>query len=249
MRKVPDAIILCGGAGLRLRSVIGNAPKPMACIAGRPFLELLLSQLHVHKFRRVILAVGYQREVIQKHFAERWHDMRLKYSIEVSPLGTGGALSNTVDMVESDAAFIMNGDSYADADLGLFVDDFRSSNADASLVVVPAGERRDCGSVLINPDGNVARFVEKRNLSGSRYANAGLYLVSRRLLGAIPSGIKVSLEEELLPHWLGEQNSIRAFVHHGECIDIGTPDRFRSAQSIFTGAKQEAVTPRREVRS
>src|SRR5271166_5311858 len=80
MSKMPDAIVLCGGAGLRLRSVIGDAPKAMARIAGRPFMELLLRQLQRHGFQRVVLAVGYQMEVIRSYFGERTFGLHLTYS-------------------------------------------------------------------------------------------------------------------------------------------------------------------------
>src|SRR5271169_1384583 len=115
MPDSPDAILLCGGAGLRLRSVIGNSPKGMADVAGRPFLELLLRQLGRHGFERAILAVGYQKDVIHSHFGEQAFGLHLAYSIETCPLGTGGALRNAADMIESDNVLVMNGDSYTDA--------------------------------------------------------------------------------------------------------------------------------------
>src|SRR5262245_4985053 len=112
MPSTPDAILLCGGAGLRLRSVIGNAPKGMADVAGRPFLELLLRQLRRHGFERAILAVGYQKHVIHSHFGGRAFGLHLAYSAESHPLGTGGALRNAAQLVRSESALIMNGDSY-----------------------------------------------------------------------------------------------------------------------------------------
>jgi NDP-sugar pyrophosphorylase family protein len=245
MRKMPDAIVLCGGAGLRLRSAIGDAPKTMARVSGRPFLELLLCQLRRYGFRRVILAVGYKREVIQTYFGRQAFGLDLEYSVESSPLGTGGALQNAAALVESDAAFVMNGDSYTDVDVESFVDDFRESNADASLVVVSVAGRNDCGSVLVDPTGKVERFLEKKNPAGSPYANAGLYLVSRRLLGDIQPDTQVSLEEDLFPRWLDEHNDIRAFVHRGECVDIGTPERFLCAQTILADVESEASMPGR----
>src|SRR5271157_925044 len=117
MLETADAILLCGGAGLRLRSVIGNAPKGMADVAGRPFLELLLRQLRRHGFERAILAVGYQKDMIYSHFGERAFGLYLAYSVESRPLGTGGALRNAADLIESENVLIMNGDSYTDADL------------------------------------------------------------------------------------------------------------------------------------
>src|SRR5258708_28828206 len=94
MPSVADAIVLCGGAGTRLRSVTGDAPKSLASIGGRLFLDILLSQLRRHGFKRVILAVGFQRDLIRSHFDGQALDTSLEYSIELTPLGTGGAFSH-----------------------------------------------------------------------------------------------------------------------------------------------------------
>ncbi len=233
MPSAPDVIVLCGGAGLRLRSVIGDAPKGMASIAGRPFLELLLRQLRRHGFDRAILAVGYQKDTIESHFGERACGLYLTYSAESSPLGTGGALRNALDLVESETVLVMNGDSHTDADIGKFVAAHRETKADASVIVVPADGRGDCGSVKVDVFGRLARFDEKQGSADARYVNAGIYILSRSMLSDIPSGVGVSLERELFPRWLAERRDIRVFVHPGECIDIGTPERYHVAQDIL----------------
>jgi NDP-sugar pyrophosphorylase family protein len=243
MPSMPDALLLCGGAGLRLREVTGSGPKSMATVAGRPFLELLLKQLRRNGFDRAILAVGYQKDVIRSYFGERAQGLHLAYSAEASPLGTGGALRNAADLVESDTVLIMNGDSYTDADLVRFVIDHDNSKADASMVVVPADGRTDCGSVLLDQCGIVECFEEKQATIRTQYLNAGIYLVSRRLLYDIPPGLQVSLERELLPRWLKEGNCIQGFVHAGTCVDIGTPERYQGAQDILANTEvQESAS-------
>src|SRR5262252_9230661 len=99
MPSMPDPVLLCGGAGLRLRSVIGNTPKGMANVSGRPFLELLLRQLRRHGFERAILAIGYGGDAIHSYFGEQAFGLQVAYSAESCPLGTGGALRYAVDMV------------------------------------------------------------------------------------------------------------------------------------------------------
>jgi D-glycero-alpha-D-manno-heptose 1-phosphate guanylyltransferase len=239
MPSVPDALLLCGGAGLRLRSITGGAPKGMANVAGRPFLELLIRQLRRHGFERVILAVGYRKDVIRSHFGERAFGLRLAYSSESSPLGTGGALRNAVELVRSESILIMNGDSYTDVDLGELVADYQETQAHASVVVVPADGRGDCGSVLLDGEGKLVGFEEKGPFRAS-YINAGIYAVSRQLLCEIPAGVEVSLEQELLPQWLRQGKYIKGFVCWGRCVDIGTPERYRSAQDLLANAE---VTP------
>lgn len=230
---VVDAIILCGGAGLRLRSVTGNDPKSMAQIAGRPFLEMPLKQLRRHGFQRVILAVGYAADAIESHFGPTFGSMDIEYSIESSPLGTGGALSNAAAQVKSKSCLVMNGDSYTDVDLLKFVTSHLESQADASVAVVPVDERGDVGSVLLDGGGNVVKFAEKEPSLRAQHLNAGIYMLSWDMLFGIPSGLPISLERELFPRWIREGRRIRAFIHSGTCVDIGTPERYQAAQEIL----------------
>lgn len=240
MPSMPDAILVCGGAGLRLRSITGDVPKAMASVAGRPFLELLLRQLRRHGFRRVILAVGHRKELICSHFGEHAFGVHVVYSAESSPLGTGGALRKAVQLVESNSVLVMNGDSYTDADLSEFVADYRESKAEASVLIVPADGRDDCGTVLAGEKGKVVRFEEKQDPLHAPYVNAGIYMISRQLLYEIPPGLEISLEKELLPRWLREGKYIKGFVCLGRCIDIGTPERYRNAQDLLANVEVDA---------
>jgi NDP-sugar pyrophosphorylase family protein len=240
MPSTPDAMLICGGAGLRLRSITGDVPKVMASIADRPFLELLLRQLRRQAFQRVILAVGYGKDVIRSHFGERAFGLHLAYSVESSPLGTGGALRNAVDLLESDSVLIMNGDSYTDADLSKFVAAYRESKADVSVLLVPADGRDDCGTVLMDESGRLARFEEKPDSFHAPYLNAGIYIISHQMLYEIPPGLEISLEKELLPRWLRQGKDITGFVCISRCIDIGTPERYRSAQEILANVEVDA---------
>lgn len=240
MPNNPDAILLCGGAGLRLRPVTGGSPKGMAAVAGRPFLELLLRQLKRHGFKHVILAAGYRADDIRSHFGERAAGLELSYAVESQPLGTGGAVRNAADLVQSDSLLVMNGDSYTDADLNGLVAFHCDRNADVTVVLAPADGRGDCGSVLVDGDDNVSSFIEKRGLSGAARVNAGIYILSRKLISEVPAGLQISLEQELLPRWLREGRRVKGFVSLNRCIDIGTPERYESAQDILATA--EATT-------
>ncbi|MGA8022835.1 MAG: nucleotidyltransferase family protein [Candidatus Acidiferrales bacterium] len=247
MPSGPDAIVLCGGAGLRLRSVTGDAPKSLANIGGRPFLEILLSQLRRQGFERVILAVGYQRDLIREHFGDGGaYGLAVIYAIEAAPLGTGGALRNAVDLIESEDALIMNGDSYTDGDLAAFVADYRRAKADISMLVVPADGRVDCGLVSVDADGKVLGFKEKQSAAGTPFVNAGIYLATKSALAGIQRGMQISLETDLFPRWLAEGRYLRAFQHSGECVDIGTPERYQRAQITLANAEagDEFAKPR-----
>jgi NDP-sugar pyrophosphorylase family protein len=232
MPEIPDVIILSGGFGLRLRGTIGELPKPMADIAGRPFLELLLRQLKRQGFSRVVLSVGYKQEVIRKHFGEEAFGLQLVYSIETSPLGTGGALREAARHITTQTTLVMNGDSYTDADLGRLVREHAGNDADVTVVVIPES-RSDAGSVVLDREGKVTTFAEKRPIPESRYLSAGIYILSRNLIAGIPEGSKISLEERLFPQWLADGKRIAGFVCHEQCLDIGTPERYQTAQGAL----------------
>jgi D-glycero-alpha-D-manno-heptose 1-phosphate guanylyltransferase len=241
MAQVPDVIILSGGFGLRLRGVIGEtAPKPMAPINGRPFLELLLKQLKRHGFSRVILSVGYKHEVIREYFGDNAFGLKLVYSIETSPLGTGGALREAASHVNTEAVLVMNGDSYTDADLGSLVREHEENEADVTVVVI-AETRSDAGSVVLDRDGKLKTFAEKRVVPESRYLSAGIYILDKGLVVTIPRAAKISIEEQLFPQWLADGKTIQASIFEGACIDIGTPERYQKAQHVLEKVERESL--------
>jgi NDP-sugar pyrophosphorylase family protein len=229
---MPDAVILSGGFGLRLRGVIGETAKPMAPINGRPFLELLLRQLKRHGFSRVILGVGYKYETIREYFGEQAYGLELVYSIETSPLGTGGALRQAAEYIATDDFLVMNGDSYTNVDLTGLVRKHAGSKAAVTVVVIPE-TRSDAGSVVLDQNGKVINFAEKRTVAESRYLSAGIYIVNKGLVNSVPAATKISMEEQLFPLWLAEGRTIEASIFEGHCMDIGTPERYQKAQAAL----------------
>jgi NDP-sugar pyrophosphorylase family protein len=235
---MPDAVILAGGAGSRLKSVTGNTPKPMAIIGNRPFLELLMLQLRRNGFSHVVLSVGPAQDAIEEHFGEVTLGMNLGYSVELSPLGTGGGLRQASDHIQTDTVLVMNGDSYTYVELDRLVEAHLKSGADLTMVVIKAS-RYDAGSVLLDSCGRVTAFAEKREVQGTAYLSAGIYLLQKHLVRDISSGTKISLEEQLLPGWLASGKRVEAFVSAGPCIDIGTPERFAEAQALLANVESD----------
>lgn len=243
MPETPDVIVLCGGKGLRLRSVT-SGPKAMAEVAGRPFLEVLFQQLRHNGFRRAVLAVGYGADVIREHFGSECSGLTLVYSVEESPLGTGGAARKAAGQAETEMVLVMNGDSYTGADLKAFIRDEAVRRADASVLVVPVDGRNDCGTVTIDGQGRLLGFEEKSGGAGSGHINAGIYLIRREMLCALPEGER-SMEREVIPAWVAEGRNVRGFEFDGTCVDIGTPERLTSAQDLLEGVESgEAVAGR-----
>ncbi len=236
MHQMPDAVILAGGAGLRLKSVTGETPKPMAKIGGRPFLEILLHQLKRQGVVRIILSLGLKQQMIREHFGKKTSGLHLCYSVEQVPLGTGGALRQSVAHVVTDNFLALNGDSYTDVNLDQLMMAHLNSKADITMAVIP-DSRSDAGSVVFDEEGKVTAFAEKQFVQGASYRSAGIYVLKKALVQEIASGVNISLEEHLFPKWLASGKHIQAFVSPTRCIDIGTPERYREAQGLLANVE------------
>src|SRR5215472_9955719 len=152
------AFVLCGGQGTRLRPVLADRPKSMALISGTPFLQLLLDRLRFQGVDDVILGTGYMAEKIESYFgAGSKLAMRIRYSREHEPLGTGGALKLAEPLV-SDPVLVLNGDSYVEWSLNQMLELFRAKDADIVIVLQAVADITRYGSVALDRDGRVIRF-------------------------------------------------------------------------------------------
>jgi D-glycero-alpha-D-manno-heptose 1-phosphate guanylyltransferase len=214
------AIILAGGLGTRLRDIVQDVPKPMAPVGGKPFLEYLILQLVRWDIREIVISTGYKGDVIKSYFGDggKW-GVKIDYSEEESPLGTGGALKKAARMVDDHQFILMNGDSFINIDFGRFIDFHDRKKAAVTMSLVHVTNMSRYGEVKVNENGKVYRFVEK-SVDGEGYINAGVYLLDRKIISRIPDG-KVSLEREILPLLIGP--GVHAMTVDGFFMDIGTP--------------------------
>lgn len=222
-----EAIVLAGGFGTRLRSVVSDLPKPMALVAGRPFLDILLTLLAKNGFDRVVLSLGYMADKVVSYLGHRYQDMVLVYEIEDTPLGTGGAVRAALQRCREDHVFVFNGDTFLDLEVAQ-VESLWRKNKGAVLVAreVPDTSRYGCLEVL---DGRVTNFLEK-GMAGPGLINAGCYVLPRHCLDGFPIGQPFSLESDFLIHSLTTMQ-IDAFVTEGHFIDIGVPEDYARAQT------------------
>lgn len=225
-----QAIVLAGGLGTRLREAVPDGPKPMAPVAGRPFLAWLLDALADAGFTRAVLAVGYRHDAIRDHFGDSYRAMALDYSVEDRPLGTGGAIRLAADRVDVAEVFVLNGDTFVDVDFTAMRELHRAGAERLTLAVARVDDAARYGALRI-VDGHVAGFVEKGR-GGPGAINAGTYLVSRDVLACIPAGEAHSFEQQLLVPRLDELRPA-AFETTGRFIDIGVPDDYARAQRLF----------------
>jgi len=225
------AVILAGGFGTRLQSVVSDKPKVLAEVSGKPFLAYLLKQISSAGIRKVVFCTGYMAEKIQDCFGDTYGPMHILYSKEDEPLGTGGALRLALSYLSSDTVLIMNGDSYTDADLGSYVNWFLQKNCKAALLLTKVLDTSRYGSVTVNRDENITAFDEKGASSGAGWINAGVYLMRKSLIISMPAGQFYSLEYDLLPS-LAEKK-LYGFCSEGRFIDIGTPESYAVTGDFF----------------
>lgn len=229
------ALVLAGGKGRRLRSVVADRPKPMALFHGRPFLEYALEFLRESGVEHIVLCVGYRSEQIRAHFGDgrRW-GIRIAYSRETKPLGTAGALRHARRHVP-DRFLVLNGDSLFRMDLeSLVADHARAARTSSQLLgTIALKEVTDparFGSVTMQPGGRIIRFEEKSLSRGRSLVNAGIYVMEAAMFALVPEGRPVSLEREVLPRALEAGHELRGHVGTGFFVDIGTPAGHRTFQ-------------------
>jgi D-glycero-alpha-D-manno-heptose 1-phosphate guanylyltransferase len=226
-----EAIVLAGGLGTRLRELVPDLPKPMAPVAGRPFLEILLSMLAKKGFTRVILSLGFMSEKIICHFGDRYMDMELVYEVESRPLGTGGAIRAALVRCETDHVFVFNGDTYLDLEVDALELMWHSGHHPI-IVVREVPDTTRFGKVEVHA-GQVRGFLEK-GISGSGLINAGCYVLPKTALDDFALDLPFSLETEFFINYLSKIR-FESFVTHGQFIDIGVPDDYHLAQAALSG--------------
>jgi NDP-sugar pyrophosphorylase family protein len=225
-----NAVILAGGFGTRLRNTVGDRPKPLAMIQGRPFLDILVDDLLRQGIRRIVMCVGHQREQIIARYSIR-NDIKILFSEEIYPLGTGGAVRHALPLITSDPFILLNGDSYCQIDLDILLAFHRTQGAQVSIVVTPTRERADGGNIERTADGRITAFREKTAVATGKPAliNAGIYILPRSLPISWRQPDPVSLERDVFPQ-MATGGGCFGFLVESEVIDIGTPERYADAQ-------------------
>ena len=224
-QRLPDVVILCGGLGTRLRSVVSDRPKPMALVQGRPFLDQVVDHVLSHGFTRIVFATGHLGERIARHYQGR-ADFTAIIAYEGSPRGTAGALRACRPLIETDTVIVMNGDSLCRLDLQGLLAAHAERGAGATLAAVPAGDRTDGGNLIIDSRGRIIGIEEKQS---GLLLNAGIYAVATWLIDTIPEMGSCSLESEMFPRWCGGE--LFGFVTDTPVYDIGTPERLAEFQT------------------
>jgi len=224
-----EAIVLAGGFGTRLRQVVPDLPKPMAPVAGRPFLEILLSMLAQKGFTRVVLSLGFMSETIVAHFGDSYLGMQLVHEIELQPLGTGGAIRAALARCAADHVFIFNGDTYLNLEVDALERLWQCGHHPV-IVVREVPDTARFGKVEML-DGRINAFHEK-GVAGPGLINAGCYVLPKTALDGFSLGQAFSVETEFFMKHL-QNTRFDGFVTHGRFIDIGVPEDYAQAQTTL----------------
>lgn len=226
-----DVIILAGGLGTRLASIVSDVPKPMATVAGEPFLNHILKRLPLNHIGQIILAVGHKYEVIEDYYGDSYQGITIVYSIEKEPLGTGGGIGLALDKVKEDSVVILNGDTSFKINYEEMWQSFKEEKFLMTIALKQMVKPDRYGTVLL--DGTeVVKFQEKTTGLKSGLINGGIYWTKKELMNELPKLRKFSFEEKVLERIVSE-GKIGGYISNEEFIDIGIPEDYERAQKIF----------------
>ncbi|MFN8267669.1 MAG: nucleotidyltransferase family protein [Chitinophagales bacterium] len=226
LNNTTPVIILAGGFGTRLSTVVKDVPKPMAPINGKPFLHYIFEELQQQQIQKVVISVGYLKEVIQAYFKTEYLGISIEYAIEEEPLGTGGGMKKAFEKIENDA-YILNGDTFFDIPLSAL----KNTSSDISIALKPMFQFDRYGTVAVDAEHRVISFNEKKYCEHG-LINGGVYYLKKALFEKIKTENKFSFEKAILEKHLCDL-TIRGVIFDNYFIDIGIPEDYKKAQEDF----------------
>jgi mannose-1-phosphate guanylyltransferase len=237
-------LILAGGKGTRLRPLTINTPKPVVPVANSPFLLYQIDLMRGAGIDEIILSLSYQPRKIEDLLKDGSdYGVWIRYAVEGTPLGTGGAFKNAEEHI-SDSTVVFNGDVLTSIDLGAVVAHHRAKGAVATIVLTPVDNPSAYGLVETNSEGWIQRFIEKPGPDEitCNTINAGIYVLEPSVLKYMPKGEPYSFERGLFPTLLEHKEPVMSFVLDKYWIDIGTPQKYLEVHHDILSRK--FVSPR-----
>lgn len=226
-----ECIILAGGFGTRLQSVVSDVPKCMAEVAGNPFLYLLFDYLERYRFDHIILSLGYKADVVVHWLETQNRSFEISYVVESMPLGTGGAIQFAFEKVKTGEAFIINGDTFFDLNMDALFSFHRSKQADISIALKPMIDFDRYGSVEIDSDMRIVQFNEKQYCSKG-LINGGVYIVNKNVFTKLNLPEVFSFEKDIMESHI-DDICIYGCQQDNYFIDIGIPSDYEKANKDF----------------
>jgi D-glycero-alpha-D-manno-heptose 1-phosphate guanylyltransferase len=227
---INEAIVLAGGFGTRLQSVVNDLPKPMAPINGLPFLSFVFDYLQKYGIEHIILSVGYRHEAISSFYGNNYNNIKISYAIEDEPLGTGGAINFAMQKAETKNVFVINGDTLFNVNLIDFAKKHDKAQAELSIALRNVDDVSRYGTVEIDSQFQIITFNEKGVKTGEGKINGGIYIIPTDFFEKITIfTAKFSMEIDIFEKYYQKLN-LKGFPFNEYFIDIGIPDDYQRAQ-------------------
>jgi mannose-1-phosphate guanylyltransferase len=202
-----------------------NTPKPMLTVAGVPVTEHQIAMAKAAGISEIVLATSYLSDVFIPYFGDgsKW-GIKIKYAVEKEPLGTGGAIRNAAQLLDSnESVVILNGDVLSSHNLGEQIRQHEANDADVTLHLTEVQDARAFGCVPTDSNGRVTAFLEKMENPVTNQINAGCYVFNPRVVSTIPLNTVVSVERETFPELVTSGAKVFGYVENAYWLDIGTP--------------------------
>lgn len=246
-----EAILLVGGQGSRLLPLTLTTPKPMLPVANVPFTAHQIAKAKAAGISKIILSTSYKSEVFTEYFGNgEKFGIEIQYVTEGSPLGTGGAIRNVLDHLEStgqDPVFIFNGDILSDHSLSDQLSDFETQNASVSLHLIEVEDPRPFGLVPTDDKGFVTNFLEKPTDDSqivTKQVNAGCYIFRSEVIQSIRPDAVVSVEREVFPNLIEAREPIAGYIENSYWLDLGTPQNYLQGNiDLVSGVCKSPLVP------
>jgi len=225
------AIILAGGLGTRLRSVVSEVPKCMAPVNGIPFIHFIVWFLKNEGIEHFIFSLGYKHEIITGYLDKTFPQLNKQYSIEQEPLGTGGAIKKALSLVQTDFAVVLNGDTMFNVHIGELVNTHQQKKASCTIALKEMKQFTRYGSVETDTDDRITAFNEKTYCEKG-LINGGVYVINKNSLQDKELPESFSFEKDYLEKFLASEK-IFGVQNEYYFIDIGVPEDYQKFQDDY----------------
>ena len=218
--EIKEAIILAGGLGTRLRSILSDVPKPMAMINNKPFLEYLLDYWKNEGITKFVISVGYKHRVIINHFGNSYKDIKIEYVIEEQQLGTGGAFLKSMKYIQSKDYFILlNGDTFFEINLNTLIKFHNQKNSIMTLALFNSDDHARYKTVALDSD---SKIINNSYNGIKQFVNGGVYIINKNIINQIVLKETIfSFEEKIIDQLIKDNKNIYGFFFKNRFIDIG----------------------------
>lgn len=226
---IREAIVLAGGLGTRLQSVLPDLPKCLAPVAGKPFLSYVIDYFQSQGITQFIFSLGYKHEVVETFLKTHYPQLIYQVVVEEKPLGTGGAIQRACHMTEEKSVIVLNGDTLFTVQLNQLVPFHFMTGAHCTLSLKPMEQFERYGVVQMQNDYRITAFEEKKYVSSGNI-NGGVYALNAAKFRTEDLGEVFSFEKNYLEAFVADRR-IYGVVQDAYFIDIGIPEDFEKAQS------------------